>query len=154
MRKNRDIVGLCDKESFRFSGMSESTQMEGAMPQGTRLGHCEIRRVLGRGGGGISYLAYDAASYAESHGAPCSTCGMRPVELFLRENWCWSVCILPGQGDIAEDAEQPEIQRNQGEQVPENDAHSADQLAGLVGNAAATKHNLLVLPGEDDIFIR
>ena len=34
--------------------------MEGALPQGTRLGHCEIRRVLGRGGGGISYLAYDA----------------------------------------------------------------------------------------------
>ena len=40
--------------------MSEPTQMEGALPQGTRLGHCEIRRVLGRGGGGISYLAYDA----------------------------------------------------------------------------------------------
>lgn len=34
--------------------------MEGALPQGTRLGHCEIHRVLGRGGGGISYLAYDA----------------------------------------------------------------------------------------------
>lgn len=34
--------------------------MEGALPQGTLLGHCEIREVLGRGGGGISYLAYEA----------------------------------------------------------------------------------------------
>ncbi len=40
--------------------MPEPTQMEGALPQGTLLGHCEIREVLGRGGGGISYLAYEA----------------------------------------------------------------------------------------------
>lgn len=31
-----------------------------ALPPGTLLGHCEVREVLGRGGGGISYLAYDA----------------------------------------------------------------------------------------------
>lgn len=40
--------------------MPEPTQMEGSLPQGTLLGHCEIREVLGRGGGGISYLAYEA----------------------------------------------------------------------------------------------
>lgn len=40
--------------------MPEPTQMEGSLPQGTLLGHCEIREVLGRGGGGISYLAYES----------------------------------------------------------------------------------------------
>lgn len=40
--------------------MTEPAQIGGALPQGTWLGHCEIRSVLGRGGGGISYLAYDA----------------------------------------------------------------------------------------------
>lgn len=40
--------------------MTESAQLGAALPQGTLLGHCEIREVLGRGGGGISYLAYDA----------------------------------------------------------------------------------------------
>ena len=38
----------------------EPAQLGVALPQGTLLGHCEIREVLGRGGGGISYLAYDA----------------------------------------------------------------------------------------------
>ncbi len=40
--------------------MTEAAQLGAALPQGTLLGHCEIREVLGRGGGGISYLAYDA----------------------------------------------------------------------------------------------
>lgn len=30
------------------------------LPIRTQLGHCEIRELLGQGGGGISYLAYDA----------------------------------------------------------------------------------------------
>lgn len=38
MRKNRDIAGLCDKESFRFSGMSEPTQMEGGLTTSMRWG--------------------------------------------------------------------------------------------------------------------
>lgn len=37
-----------------------SAQAGAALPLRTRLGHCEIRGLLGQGGGGISYLAYDA----------------------------------------------------------------------------------------------
>ena len=40
--------------------MTETAQLGVALPPGTLLGHCELREVLGRGGGGISYLAYDA----------------------------------------------------------------------------------------------
>ena len=40
--------------------MTETAQLGVALPPGTLLGHCELRAVLGRGGGGISYLAYDA----------------------------------------------------------------------------------------------
>ncbi|MBP3498705.1 MAG: serine/threonine protein kinase [Akkermansia sp.] len=37
-----------------------SAQAGAALPLRTSLGHCEIRGLLGQGGGGISYLAYDA----------------------------------------------------------------------------------------------
>ena len=60
----------------------------------------------------------------------------------------------PGQGDITEQAEKPEIQCGLCKQVPENDAHGADQLAGLVFRAPSFLHNLLVLQDVDDILIR
>lgn len=39
--------------------MTETASTGAALPLLTRLGHCEIRQLLGQGGGGISYLAYD-----------------------------------------------------------------------------------------------
>lgn len=40
--------------------MTASASNGSGLPARTLLGHCEIRRILGQGGGGISYLAYDA----------------------------------------------------------------------------------------------
>lgn len=40
--------------------MTASASNGPGLPARTLLGHCEIRRILGQGGGGISYLAYDA----------------------------------------------------------------------------------------------
>lgn len=66
--------------------MTEPAQLGAALPQGTLLGHCEIREVLGRGGGGISYLAYDA--HLER-------------EVVIKEHFPPSICFrVPGEATV------------------------------------------------------
>lgn len=66
--------------------MSELVQSSVALPPGTLLGHCEIRSVLGKGGGGISYLAYDA--HLER-------------EVVIKEHFPPSLCLRkPGEAEV------------------------------------------------------
>ena len=78
------------------------------------------------------------------------------AEVLLRGGLvCAGVIVpLPGEGDVAEQAQQPGVQGHQRQQIPEDNPPRAHQLAGLVCHAAAPHHNLAVLLGEDDIFIR
>lgn len=56
------------------------------LPARTLLGHCEIRRILGQGGGGISYLAYD--SHLER-------------EVVIKEHFPTSLCFrVPGTAEV------------------------------------------------------
>lgn len=63
-----------------------SAQAGAALPLRTRLGHCEIRGLLGQGGGGISYLAYDA--HLER-------------EVVIKEHFPPTLCFrVPGTADV------------------------------------------------------
>lgn len=57
-----------------------------ALPEKAVLGSCEIRAVLGQGGGGISYLAYDRALERE---------------VVIKEHFPMGLCMRPeGSADI------------------------------------------------------
>lgn len=61
--------------------MTATVANDSNLPARTLLGHCEIRKVLGKGGGGISYLAYDSHLEREvviKEHFPPSLCYRRP----------------------------------------------------------------------------
>lgn len=64
----------------------ETCSAGSSLPLRTRLGHCEICEILGQGGGGISYLAYD--SHLER-------------EVVIKEHFPPTLCFrVPGTADI------------------------------------------------------
>ena len=66
--------------------MTASASNGSCLPARTLLGHCEIRRILGQGGGGTSYLAYD--SHLER-------------EVVIKEHFPPSLCYrAPGTAEV------------------------------------------------------
>ena len=58
--------------------LTDDVDPPSALPRGTRLGEFEVRRVLGIGGFGIVYLAFDHALQREVASTPAFTIRSAP----------------------------------------------------------------------------